>query len=145
MTRLEESNDPTPAQRGAFLSTIAVLFVILALSDFTKVLQHHSNPADLGLVILGHRFTRFLANLTLGPLFGAFLLTYAYGLWNLQRWVIPISVFYAFYVPVNEVLFWSRHIHEPPKLGFILVYLTLSLGGSIGTALYLAYHRAKLQ
>ena len=48
---------------------------------------------------------------------------------------------YAFYVPVNEVLFWSRHAHQPPARTFILIYLALSLTGSIGTALYLAYHR----
>ncbi|HLI82233.1 MAG TPA: hypothetical protein VKV03_19735, partial [Candidatus Binataceae bacterium] len=85
------------------------------------------------------------ANLVLGPLFGAFLLLYAYGLWTMKRWVVPISLFYAFYVPVNEVLFWSLHQLQPPTLSFIVFYLFVSLTGSIGTALYLGYHKEQLQ
>ena len=139
-----ENSATASKQRGIFLSVMAILFVVLALSDFTKVLQHHNNPAVGGLVILGHKFTRGLANLTLGSLFGLFLLTYAYGLWNMKRWVIPISVFYAFYVPANMVLFWSLHQLDPPTVRFIVFYLFVSLTGSIGTALYLAFHRDQL-
>jgi hypothetical protein len=51
---------------------------------------------------------------------------------------------YAFYVPTNLVLFWSLHQLAPPKVGFIVMYLFLSLTGSIGTAIYLAYHRERL-
>jgi hypothetical protein len=132
-------------RRGIFLTVMAILFVVLAISDFTKALQHAGNPSVGGIVILGHKFTRALATLTLGPLFGAFLLTYAYGLWNMSRWVIPISVFYAFYVPVNLVLFWSLHQLNPPTVSFIVFYLFVSLTGSIGTALYLAFHEDQLQ
>ena len=139
-----ETSEAASSRRGIFLTVIAVLFVVLAASDFTKVFQH-SRDAGLGLVILGHRFVRNSANLVLGPMFGAFLLVYAYGLWNMKRWVIPISVFYAFYVPVNEVLFWSLHQLPPPRLRFILFYLFVSLTGSIGTALYLAFHKDDLQ
>ncbi len=132
-------------RRGIFLSVMAVLFLVLAISDFTKVLQHAGNPAVGGLVILGHKFRRPIANLTLGPLFGVFLLTYAYGLWNMKRWIIPLSVFYAFYVPVNLVLFWSLHQLSPPTVRFIVFYLFVALTGSIGTALYLAFHREQLE
>jgi hypothetical protein len=142
MSPIETSED-TSSRRGIFLTVIAVLFVILAASDFTKVFQH-SRDESLGLVILGHRFVRNSANLVLGPMFGAFLLVYAHGIWHMRRWVIPISVFYAFYVPVNEVLFWSLHQLQPPRLRFILFYLFVSLTGSIGTALYLAFHRDEL-
>jgi hypothetical protein len=128
-----------------FLSVMAILFVVLAISDFTKVLQHAGNPAVGGLVILGHKFHRTAANLVLGPLVGLFLLAYAYGLWNLRAWVVPISVFYAFYVPVNLVLFWSLHQLPPPTIRFIVFYLFVSLTGSVGTALYLAFHRDRLQ
>ena len=130
-------------RRGIFLTVMAILFVVLAISDFTKVLQHHNNP-EMGLVILGHKFRGAFANLTLGSLFGLFLLSYAYGLWNLKRWVTPISVFYAFYVPANMVLFWSLHKLDPPTVRFIVFYLFVSLTGSIGTALYLAFHRDRL-
>ena len=77
---------------------------------------------------------------------GAVVGAYAYGLWKLKRWASPLSIAYAFYVPVNLVLFWSRHPGpEIPPLGFILTYLAVSLTGSIGTALYLAYHRERLR
>ena len=136
----------TPAaenRRGVFLTVIAVLLAILALSDFTKTLQHMRNP-DLGLVVLGHRFTAIPANVLVGTLFGLMLATYSYGIWNLRRWVLPLSIAYAFYVPVNEVLFWSLHNNRPPAVGFIVFYLAVSLTGSIGTAIYLSYHRERL-
>jgi len=139
-----ENSGTASTQRGTFLTVMAILFVVLAISDFTKVIQHANNPAVGGLVILGHKFTRAFANLTLGSLFGLFLLTFAYGLWNMKRWVTPISVFYAFYVPVNMVLFWSLHQLDPPTVRFIVFYLFVSLTGSIGTALYLAFHRDQL-
>ncbi len=132
------------SKRGAFLTVMAILLVVLAISDFTKILQHHSNP-EMGLVILGHKFRGGFSNLTLGSLFGLFLLTYAYGLWNMMRWVIPISVFYAFYVPVNMILFWSLHQLPPPTVRFIVFYLFVSLTGSIGVALYLAFHKDRLR
>jgi hypothetical protein len=138
-----ENPDGASSKRGVFLTVIAILFVILAISDFTKVLQHIRTP-HLGLVILGHRFVRASANILLGFLFGAFLLIYSYGIWTMKRWVIPLSLFYAFYVPVNEVLFWSLHQLQPPTVGFILFYLFVSLTGSIGTALYLAHHKEQL-
>jgi len=48
-------------------------------------------------------------------------------------------------VPVNLVLFWYFQTGpEIPPLPFILIYLAIAFTGSIGTALYLAYHRDKL-
>lgn len=143
MSPVETSANPS-ARRGLFLTVMAILLVVLAISDFTKVLQHAGNPAVGGLVILGHKFRRPLANLIFGPLFGLFLLSYGYGIWNLKRWVIPLAVFYAFYVPANMVLFWSLHQLTPPTVRFIVFYLIVSLTGSVGTALYLAFHRDQL-
>jgi hypothetical protein len=134
----------TPTGRGAFLTVITVLFILLALSDFTKAIQFAHDPAVGGLVVLGHKFHGVFHNLLLGPLFGIFLLAYAYGIWNMRAWALPISIGYAFYVPANMVLFWSLHQLPPPTHGFIAMYLFLSLTGSIGTAIYLAYHRARL-
>ena len=131
-------------QRGLFLTIFAVLLFVLAFSDATKALQHLRNP-HLGLVLFGNRFETTAANLMLGLPFGAFLAAYAYGIWNMKRWALPLGVSYAFYVPVNLVLFWFINVQEqrPPVPG-ILVYLAVSLTGSIGTALYLAYHRHRL-
>jgi hypothetical protein len=132
-------------KRGAFLTVMAVLFGILAVSNSTKALQHLQDPKVLGIVIFGVRFESVASNLTLGPLMGLLLAVYSYGLWKLRPWVAPLSIVYAFYVPVNLVLFWYRQTGpDIPPLGFILIYLAVSLTGSIGTALYLAYHRDKL-
>ena len=129
-------------KRGAFLTVMAVLFAVLALSNSTKALQHLQDPKVLGIVIFGVRFESVSSNLILGPLMGVVLAAYSYGLWKLRPWVAALSIVYAFYVPVNLVLFWYRQTGpDIPPLGFILFYLAVSLTGSIGTALYLAYHR----
>ena len=132
-------------RRGPFLTVMAVLFGILAVSNATKALQHALDPKGLGIVIFGVRFETIVANIILGPLIGVWLAAYSYGLWTLRRWVIPVSIAYAFYVPLNLVLFWYFQTGpDIPPLGFILGYLAFALTGSIGTALYLAYHRDKL-
>jgi hypothetical protein len=131
--------------RGLFLTVMAVLIGVLAVSDFTKAFQHLHDPKMLGIVIFGVRFERVASNLIFGPLMGVVLAAYAYGLWNLKPWVAPLSIAYAFYVPVNLVLFWYFQTGpEIPPLSFILLYLAVAFTGSIGTALYLAYHRDKL-
>jgi hypothetical protein len=135
----------TQRARGPFLTVMAVLFGILAVSNGTKALQHLRDPKTLGIVVFGVRSETVGGNLVLGPLMGAALAAYAYGLWTLKRWVVPVSIVYAFYVPVNLVLFWYFQTGpEVPPLGFILIYLAVAFTGSIGTALYIASHRDKL-
>jgi hypothetical protein len=141
---MDKAAESGVASRGMFLTLMTVLFVVLALSDFTKALQFANDPAVGGLVILGHKFQGVPMNLVLGPIFGIVLLTYAFGIWRLKAWVMPLAIVYAFYVPTNMVLFWSLHQLTPPTVGFIVVYLILSLGGSVGTAIYLAHHRERL-
>jgi len=131
--------------RGPFLTVMAVLLGLLAVSNCTKALQHAYNPTVLGIVIFGVRFESIGSNLLLGPLMGVVLGTYARGLWKLRPWVAPLSVAYAFYVPTNLVLFWYFQTDPTvPPLGFMVAYLTVAFTGSIGTALYLGYHRDKL-
>jgi hypothetical protein len=132
------------SKRGAFLTVVTVLFVLLAISDFTKAIQFAHNPAIGGLVVFGHKFRGVGHNLILGPIFGIVFLTYAYGIWNMRAWVLPLSIVYAFYVPYNLVLFWYGQPPGPRPIGFIVMYLAIALGGSIGTAIYLAYHRDRL-
>src|ERR1700687_2189181 len=104
----EEIDMANGRERGVFLAVMAVLLGVLAVSNFTKALQYLRDPTHLGIVIFGVRFESVPSNLVLGPLTGAVLAAYAYGLWSLKRWVIPLSIAYAFYVPVNLVLFWYR-------------------------------------
>jgi len=134
---------PGPS-RGAFLTVMAILFVVLAISNITKSLQHMRTP-HLGLVIFGYRLQTVAANAIFGPIFGAVLLAYAWGIWRMKRWVLPIAIIYAMYVPWNLVLFWFANGGAPNRsLGFIIRYLLVALTGSVGTGLYLAYHRERL-
>lgn len=146
---MDKTVDPSPetsgTSRGVFLTIMAVLFVVLAISDFTKALQYANNPAVGGLVVFGHKFEGVAHNLMLGPVFGIVLLIYAFGIWKLRAWVIPLSIVYAFYVPYNLVLFWFTHVTGPRSIRFIVMYLAIALTGSVGTAIYLAYHRERLR
>jgi hypothetical protein len=130
--------------RGLFLTVMAILFVVLAISNITKPLQHIRTP-HLGLVIFGYRLQTVLANAIFGPIFGIILLVYAWGIWRMKRWVLPIAIIYAMYVPWNLVLFWFANGGDPHRsLSFIVRYLLVALTGSVGTGLYLAYHRERL-
>jgi hypothetical protein len=131
-------------RRGWFLTVMTVLFVVLAASDFTKALQFAGNPAVGGLVVFGHKFHGVAHNLILGPLFGIVFIIYAYGIWNLRAWVLPLAMVYAFYVPYNLVLFWYTQTPGPRPIPFIVFYLAIALTGAVGTALYLAYHHERL-
>jgi hypothetical protein len=125
------------ARRDPFLTVMAALFA--------KAIQHVWDPGHLGIVVFGVRFEETAPNLIFGGLLGLVLAAYAYGLWTRRRWVAPLSIAYAFYVPVNLVLFWYRQTGpDIPPLGFLLGYLAVAFTGSIGTALHLAYHRDAL-
>jgi hypothetical protein len=138
------ANQTSQHARGWFLTFITVLFVLLALSDFTKALQFAHDPTVGGLVVFGHKFHGIAHNLILGPLFGIVFLAYAYGLWNLRAWTLPLAIVYAFYVPYNLVLFWYQQAPGPRPIPFIVFYLAIALIGSVGTAIYLAYNRERL-
>jgi hypothetical protein len=66
----------TEASRGLVPTTLAVLFAILALSNFLK--PFHLDP-NAGFVFFGTK-THGIANAILGPAFGALLAVYAIGI-----------------------------------------------------------------
>ncbi len=132
-------------RRDRFLTLMAMLLGVLAASNCTKAFQYLRDPSHLGIVIFGVRFESVRSNMILGPMMGIVLAAYSYGLWKHRSWVAPLSIVYAFYVPVNLVLFWYHQTGpDVPPLRFLLAYLAVAFGGSIGTALYIAYHRDKL-
>src|SRR5271163_5170580 len=129
----------SPARRGAFLTVMAALFVLLAISDFAKPLQFGHGPASGGIVEFGRRFHGVAYNAILGTLFGIVFLVYAYGIWNMRAWVLPLAIAYAFYVPYNVILFTYQQPPGPRSIPFLVLWLAIALTGSIGTAIYLAY------
>ena len=129
------------SKRGTFLTIAAVLFALLAVSDFLKPLTENDRT---GIVIFGFR-QHGLADAILGPLLGALLLAYATGILLMRRFAIPLGWIYAAFVIANLILF---RIFNPPKtqnevllgFGFMLVAIAIT----VGTALILTRRRPDL-
>jgi hypothetical protein len=133
-------------KRPLFLTIMSILFVALAISNATKVLQIAQGNPISGFVFFGNRFHDSATNLMLGLPFAALLLTYAFGLWKMKKWVAWIAVPYAFYVPTNLTLFWFfQPADNLPSVAFIVGYLILALGGSVGTGLYVMRYFDRLE
>jgi len=130
------------AGRDRALTVVAVLFAVLAVSNFLKPLQL---GADTGFVFFGRRLTG-TPNTIIGPLFGLYLLVYALGIWNMRRYALPMGAGYAAYVVLNLVLFNFR-MPQPPGIGyklFGLVYTIIAIGVSAGTVYLLSRRREAL-
>jgi hypothetical protein len=116
------------------LRTFAVLFAVLAVSNVTKVFEFEP---EHGLVFLGRRQSG-APNMVLAPIFGAYLATYAWGLWNARRFALPMGIAYAGWVPLNMYLFTVR---SPEELGtnslFGVTYMVLAMAISLGAAVAL--------
>ncbi len=129
-------------ERGTVLTIFAILFGVMALSNLLKPLQLFGDQT--AFVFFGTR-TSGMANLILGPLFGIFLAIYAYGIWNMKRFAMPMGHAYAVYVFLNLVLWTFR---KPPgvdnSLVFTAIYATVAIGVSLGAAVLLTQRKADL-
>src|SRR5690349_6329898 len=125
--------------RDRLLKVSAVLFGLLALSNFMKPL---GTDPEQGLVFFGRRLAG-APNAILGPLFGLYLLVYAVGIWRVRRWALPMGVLYAVYVVLNLTLFTLRDA-DPTAHGvaFNVIYGTVAIAISSGTAWLLARRQA---
>ena len=129
------------SKRGAMLTVVAVLFALLAVSDFLKPLTENDRT---GVVIFGFR-QHGLADAILGPLLGLILLAYATGILLMRRFAVPLGWAYAAFVIVNLVMF---RILNPPKtenemlfgFGFMIVAIAIT----VGAALVLTHRRSEL-
>jgi hypothetical protein len=128
--------------RDPILPVLAVLMGLLAVSNFAKPLGQTMDPSsDAGFVFFGRRLYG-LANAAVGPLFGALLAAYAYGVWTRRRWVVPLAVAYAAYVLVNLILFMTTAPPaQVPGLAFSVLYAAVAIGVSTGGAMYLYSRR----
>ena len=132
--------------RDWLLTTLAVLMGFMAVSNFWKPVAQRIDPGSpAGFVFLGTRL-QGVANAVVGPLFGLLLAAYAYGVWTMRRWVVPLACAYAAYVIANLVLFLlnAPQAEKPPLLG-MLAYAAVAIGVSSGGAYYLARYRDRLR
>jgi hypothetical protein len=128
-------------RRGTALSACAVLFGLLAVSNFSKPLQ--LGGSQTGFVLLGHRLSG-AANAIAGPLFGLYLLIYAVGIWRLRRWALPMAWAYAGYVVANLVLFSLNNPQPRGGVMFVVVYAAIAIGVSTGAGYLLSQRRETL-
>lgn len=127
-------------KRGWFLTVAAVLFALLALSNFLKPVLVN---ARTGFVFFGHRLSG-VPNAILGPAFGIVLVVYAFAIWRMLRLALPLGWAYAAYVVANTVLFSVYTTDKPPSPAFLVATLVLGLGVPIGAAVALTLKRAEL-
>src|SRR5262245_66367989 len=111
-------------KRGWFLSVSAVLFALLALSNFLKPFLV---DAHTGFVFFGRRLSG-VPNDVLGPVFGLILVAYVIAIWNMRRFALPLGWGYAAYVLANTALFSMHTTDKPPSPAFMVVTLVLGLG-----------------
>ena len=117
-------------KRGVTLTIFALLFVLLAISNFAKPLSH---SPGVGFVFLGDRLTG-TANAVMGPLFGIFLLVYAYGIWSMRKYALQLAYIFLLWVLLNMALFTAKNRGTQPlaaAIGATIVGVGIPLASAI--------------
>jgi len=130
------------SSRSPVLTTFAILFLILAVSNFLK--PFHLDP-NAGFVFFGTKTTG-VATAVLGPAFGVLLVVYAIGIWQMRRRVLPLAYAYAAYVILNLSLYSIRNAGSPRQSSpaFMIVYIVVAIGVATGSAILLRRRQADL-
>jgi hypothetical protein len=126
--------------RGVALTIFAILFALMAISNFGKPFSHQ---AGVGFVFLGSRLSG-VPNMIIAPIFGITLAVYAYGILAMRKFALPIGISYAAYVVINMILFVAKNrgtpvMHEH-SMAFLVPYPFIAIGVSSGAAI-LQYRR----
>ena len=125
--------------RGTALTIFALLFVLLAISDFAKPLLPNANFVFLGTKMTG------TGNAVMGPLFGVCLLIYAYGIWTMRRYALPVAYIFTGWVCVNMVLFSMKNHNDPQTSPIVaIVTMAIGIGVPLATAIILSRRQADL-
>jgi hypothetical protein len=127
--------------RGVLLTIFALLYVLLAISNFSKPFSH---DPGIGFVCLGVRQTG-TPNVILSTLFGIGLLIFAYGVWTMRRYALPVSYIFLAWVCVNTILFRIKNPTQPqPSIAFTIFATALGIGVPLATAIILSRRQAEL-
>ena len=131
-------------RRGVTLTIFAILFGLLAISNFMKPIGA-AHSAAAGFVFFGTRTTG-IANIILGPLFGVILAAYAIGIWRMKKYALPLSHAYATYVVLNLFFFVVKH-PDPANARnafFEFLYIPIAIGIPLASAIILTRRRDEL-
>ena len=127
--------------RGAALTIFAILFGLLAISNFLKPFSHDPR---IGFVFMGVRL-HGTGNAIMGPLFGFLLLVYAYGIWTMRRFALPVAYIYTAWVIVNMVLYSMKNPADPhSSIVFTIAATAIGIGVPLATAIILSRRQADL-
>jgi hypothetical protein len=124
--------------RGTVLTIFAILFGLLALSNFLKPFLHDAN-----FVFLGSRMTGG-ANLVLSLLFGILLAAYAYGIWTMRKYALGIAYFFFPWVILNTILFRVKNHPTGQHAAAGFAILAVGLGVPLASLIILHRRRAEL-
>jgi hypothetical protein len=137
----KEASTMPNKSRGVTLTILAALFALLAISNFAKPLSHDPH---VGFVFLGTRLSG-MPNMILGPLFGIILAVYAYGVFALRKFALPIAYVFTVWVVVNMIMYTIKHQSEPqPQLAFAIGSTVVGIGVPLVSAIVLYRRRADL-
>jgi hypothetical protein len=128
-------------KRGAVLTILAILFVLIALSNFLKPLSGGRGH----FVFLGMKQSG-IANAILGPLFGLMQLVIAAGIWRMKRYTIGLGYAYTGYVVLNTILFNIRNPQpwDVKLIVFWFIYIAIGVGVPLATAMIMSRRRDEL-
>lgn len=130
--------------RGAWLTACAICFGLLAVSNLLK--PFHIGGDNTAFVFFGTRLSG-TGNAIIGPLFGAFLAIYAFGIWTMRRFALAMGHAYATYVIIN-LLLWTLNQPSPDSTARMLgglAYMVVAIGVSLGAAIALTRRKAELR
>jgi len=128
--------------RGLALTIFAILFGLLAVSNFLKPVL--ASP-QTGFVFFGTR-TSGLENIILGPLFGLILVVYGIGIWTMKKYALPMAYAYFVYVLLNTIMFAikNRDAQDNGSPALRLLFIAVGLGIPLASALILTRRRDEL-
>jgi len=133
------------SKRGIALTTLAVLFLLLAIEDFLKPFGRKEVPGTgirTGIMFFGHLLQGRKAYV--GLLVGAFLLVYAFAILRMTSYALTLAHIYGVYVVLNVVIFTftSPSAKTQAEMIFGIVYRVLAIVGA-WTAVILLQRRKR--
>lgn len=144
------SHPEARSRRGAFLTTMAILFALVVVVDLLKAFTTPQpgvagKMPPIGIVFLGVRHTGTSATI-LALIMAAILLVYAAGIWRMKRYALMIAWIYAAYVTLNVTLFTIRNPKPttPGAIIFAIVYMATVVLVTIAAAFMLTQRRQEL-